>query len=184
MSYYIQTFLPFLTNVLNIFENGIVLSFAMSDEPKTHVSVNKRILLFWRKYKNLSCRLGTGFRNMDFSPSSLSSLSRYSLSAYSSPSSCFAVFFSFCDISGLEGLFFLFSCCFAMGLLYPILAGFFDLACGCWGEMNSLKGRFSSGLEGASAIKWFGDLTGTQPCELMHNNHNQMKTELVWENSV
>ena len=124
-----------------------------------------------------SCRLGTGFRNMDFLPSSLSSLSRYSLSAYSSPSSCFAVFFSFCDISGLEGLFFLFSCCFAMGLLYPILAGFFDLACGCCGEMNSsLKGRFSSGLEGASAIKWFGDLTGKQPCKLMHNNHNQMKT--------
>ena len=46
-----------------------------------------------------------------------------------------------------------------------------------------LKGRFSSGLEGASAIKWFGDLTGERPCELMNNNHNQMKINLVWQNS-
>ena len=41
-----------------------------------------------------------------------------------------------------------------------------------------LKGRFSSGLEGTSAIKKnnkIGDLTGKQLCVLMHNNHNQMK---------
>ena len=42
-----------------------------------------------------------------------------------------------------------------------------------------LKERISSGLEGASAIKSFGDLTGKQPCELMHNKHNQMKIKLV-----
>ena len=42
-----------------------------------------------------------------------------------------------------------------------------------------LKGRFSSGLEGASAKTYFGDLTGKQPCELMHNNHNQVKIKLV-----
>ena len=41
-----------------------------------------------------------------------------------------------------------------------------------------LKWRISSGLEGASAIKSFGDLTGKHPCELMHNNHNQMKTKV------
>ena len=51
-----------------------------------------------------------------------------------------------------------------------------------------LKGRFSSGLAGTKATKQFGDLTGKQlhvhvPCELMHNNHNQMKLKLVCENS-
>ena len=46
-----------------------------------------------------------------------------------------------------------------------------------------LKGRFSSGLEGASAIKQFDDLTGKQPCEPMHNNHNQVKIKLVWQKS-
>ena len=36
-----------------------------------------------------------------------------------------------------------------------------------------LKGRFSSWLEGASAIKLFGDLIGKQPCELMHDNQTK-----------
>ena len=44
-------------------------------------------------------------------------------------------------------------------------------------NINLLKGRFGSGLEGASAIQQIGNLTGKQPCELMHNNHNQMK---IW----
>ena len=43
----------------------------------------------------------------------------------------------------------------------------------------SLKGKFSSGLEGASAIKQIGGLTREQPCEVMHNNHNHMKIKLV-----
>ena len=43
-----------------------------------------------------------------------------------------------------------------------------------------LKGRFRSGLEGASSIKQFGNLTGKQPC----NNHNQMKNKLVLKDSV
>ena len=38
-----------------------------------------------------------------------------------------------------------------------------------------LKGRFSSGLQGASAIKLFSDLTGKQPRESMYNNHNQLE---------
>ena len=33
-------------------------------------------------------------------------------------------------------------------------------------HLIQLKGRFSSGLEGASAIKLFCDLTGEQPCTL------------------
>ena len=45
------------------------------------------------------------------------------------------------------------------------------------------KGRIRSGLEDASAIKKFGDLTGKQPCEMVYNNHNQMKIKFVWENS-
>ena len=29
-----------------------------------------------------------------------------------------------------------------------------------------------------------GDLTGKQPCELIHNNHNQVKLKLVRQKSV
>ena len=42
-----------------------------------------------------------------------------------------------------------------------------------------LKGKFSSGLEGASAINYFGDLIGKQPCRLMYNNHSLMKIKSV-----
>ena len=45
-----------------------------------------------------------------------------------------------------------------------------------------LKGRINSGLEGASAIQKFGNLTGKKPCELMHNNHTQIEIKLDWEN--
>ena len=49
-----------------------------------------------------------------------------------------------------------------------------------WLPSDIFKGEdISSGFEGASAIKQFGDLTGKLPCELMHNDHITK-----WKNKV
>ena len=45
--------------------------------------------------------------------------------------------------------------------------------------LRDSRGGSLGGLEGASAIKSFGDLTGKQPYELMHTDHNQVKIKLV-----
>ena len=43
------------------------------------------------------------------------------------------------------------------------------------GQRRIFKGEVHcSGLEGASEMTYFGDLTGKQPCKPMHNNHNEV----------